>query len=294
MRLLWSIYLMQSLLILTALFNVFLYRTAPTVADAVFTLRETAIAAKEYWADVLNHAVYRTLEENFPDGYGDDPEEQWNVPPWFVDPQGPGVVSCNGIGCTVWNLTDAGDPQYANNPCPDVVSATSMPDPRQELQNINDAEVLDNARDDANTAAHNLTDALRGGTWGNVYITPTSVNISSTPSGIRVVGDAQIDINIPASVSIGYTATQEFNTEINVEYAKGEAICECKNKNTGLYETLAKYDVNRALYHFITRDSNTGDIVTDRTMLYVQWFLTRTFASSVNPSNYEECRMVVP
>ena len=194
---------------------------------------------------------------------------------------------CTEIGCTVWNLTDAGDP------CPDVVSP-NLPDPKQELQNVSRASVLSRAAEYAEEASSRLTEALRRASWGDVSIAPWDVNVSPTASGVDVEGEARITVRIPADVSITYTSSQKFVARISVKYKKVKASCVCKNKSTGRDETLATYELNRALLHFVTEDPNTGDVATDRTVLYVQWFLERTWEKSVDPDNYESCRMELP
>ena len=290
LRVFWPLYLLMVLLSLSTSYTAITASLRyDAYADAYFLAWEALRAGKAMWADTVTYSAYLEVNRTFPTAlYTDQPEEVWIVPDYFVDPPGGGTVTCNGLGCTIWNLSDAGSSSYATNPCPDVLTYDPNPNPLSALQLATDGGFSWYLSQIAGEAEERMDNAVKWAGSGSFSVVPTSSTLQKTASGIRVYGRADIAF----SSLVSKKTVAEANADLNMEYQARTASCVCRNVNTGNEETLATYDVNEALVHVYAWNPGTGKVYTDRGFRFLRWFAARTWAASVNPSDYTNCRMV--
>ncbi len=289
-RVFWPLYLLMVLLSLSTSYTGIVQSLRyDAYADAFFLGWEALRAGKAMWADTVTYSAYLEVNRVFPAPlYADQAEEVWIVPDYFVDPPGGGTAECNGLGCTIWNLSDAGGPSYSTNPCPDVLTYSPNPDPISALQLSTEAGFAWYLSQISKEAEGRMDEAIKWAGRGDFRLVPTSYALERTAAGIRVSGSA----DIAYSSLVEGNAAADVNADFNVEYRSLTASCVCRNVNTGNDETLATYDVNEAVIHVYAWNPDSGKVYTDRGFPYIRWFAARTWAASVDPTNYTSCRMV--
>jgi len=295
MRIFWPLYLIQVLVLLVASVNTAYNSLNPDFyANTLFSIDQTLLATHNMWADIISHAFYLELNRSFPLTTYNNSTTEWDVPTWFSYPQGGTIAECNGIGCTLWNLSDAGSPTYATNPCPTVLSYTPVPDPLARVQSTEVNGVAYYAIIDANKGEKALTSALQTMLAGTVSIVPRKIEGIPEPYGYEVNGTADISIQVPVDVTLIKNDKTFFRMRAYVEYRQVSGYCVCTNIVTHQDVNLATYELNRAVIHIITDNPNTKYIATNRSTTYVQWFINGTLLSTTAPpSQYTNCRIVI-
>ncbi|NPA86550.1 MAG: hypothetical protein GXO00_00890 [Candidatus Diapherotrites archaeon] len=240
-----------------------------------FFVKQTELLTVKAGAEAFSYDYFLAVRDAFdPAAYSDQTSEQWSVPAYFSYPAGGSVATCQSvdgdIGCTVWNLENAGEV------CPDVVAYTPNPSPSTYIYPAVSVTSTD-------TLISALAELLSKRGINSIL----DVNVSSTLSGNTYTLSVEYNLSLSGFSEYRSSGTALWTLKPSIESEVRTARCVCDGS------TVATYDVNTL---YITLEGNLGEgnlgtvPLLKEGAVFIRYFLQRT--SYTPPATVNNCQMV--
>ena len=268
--------------------------------DALLLWQLERIASK-YVPETLSYAYFKELNESFPTRlYRNQPNERWSVPYWFSYPQGGTTAECDGLGCTIWNLSGGSSTE---DPCPDVVSYTPSPPVQTSSIIVSDSSLRNRLSDVFGEINTLLSVGSPDGTLYGLSTFGRSIGISySIESLLHVLttyhlidrANIRVGDTIPYSGNI-FLERNLFNgayLRLNLKPVYSKAYCICKDPNNNDV-VIAEYNVEIYYVEVNAFSEDLNELLVEDNFPYLKYFIKKTRELLPNGTSYHDCVMTL-